>query len=423
MPTKPPIFADDSYRVLRDGYRFAQRLRQERTGADDDRPIQTRLLGRPTLLVRGAEGVKLFYDPTRVKRQGAMPLPIRGSLFGKNSVHGMDGQAHLHRKQTFVRVCYADEQVERLKPMVEAEVREAMTRWRKHPESAYDAAVIGFGRAGMRWAGIQGSDFELDVQSRRLGDIVEGFLHLNLDHGIAWVNRKRTDAWCAKVIREQREGKRHAAASTSLAEWATHRELDGKLLDDKTAGIELQNTFRPHIAVARFVAFAVKALHDNPEWRQRIAEETAQRGTLVDGELATAFAQEVRRCFPFVPMLPAIAKKDFEFQGHQVEQGQWVMIDIPNTNTDPQAWERAEEFDPSRFMGVDFESIETFVPQGGAVVDTGHRCPGEKIAVSSLATMIAAISQPEVTIHEEGLDFPWTQMPTKPRSGGLVSID
>ena len=414
---------DESLKVLRDGYLFASKLRQERTHAEDDRPIPTRLLGRPTLLVRGVEGVKLFYDRSRIKREGAMPLPIRGSLFGHGSVHGMDGEEHLHRKATFVRVCYADDQVERIKPLVEAEVREAMQRWKKHPESVYDSSVIAFGRAGMRWAGIQGSDWELDVQARRLGEIVEGFAHLNLDHPRAWLNRKLTDRWCAKVIREQRAGKRHAPEGTSLYEWARHRELDGKLLDDKTAGIELQNTFRPHIAVARFAAFAVKALYENPDWRERIQAETAERGTLVDGRLATAFAQEVRRVYPFVPMLPAFASKDFEFQGEQVKEGQWVMIDILNTDTDPQAWERPDEFDPTRFLDVDYEQIDAFIPQGGGKVETGHRCPGEKIAVSSLATMISAVCEPGVTISPEGLDFPWTTMPTKPRSGGIVSMD
>lgn len=60
------------------------------------------------------------------------------------------------------------------------------------------------------------------------------------------------------------------------------------------------------------------------------------------------------------------------------------------------------------------------MPQGGGEVSTGHRCPGEKIAVSSLATTIAALCEPGVEILDEGLDFDWTTMPTRPGNGGLV---
>lgn len=416
-------FHDQSLPFLREGYRFTSHRRAE-AGVTDDRPLWVTLLGRRSLVVRGAEGVRLFYDSARVKRAGAMPLPIQGSLFGQGSVHTLDDAAHRHRKATFVRVCYDDAQVERIKPMVEAEVREAMQRWRKHPESVYDSMVVAFGRASMRWAGIEATDADLDVQARRLGDMVEGFAHVNLDHAKAWVNRRLTDRWCGQVIRDQREGRRSAEPGTSLHEWANHRELDGSPLDARTAGIEMQNTFRPHIAVARFSAFAVKALHEHPQWRARIKAETAERGTLVDGPLATAFAQEVRRFYPFVPMLPSFARTDFTFEGEEIREGDRVLIDVLGTNTGP-AWQNPETFDPERFVGQSFaetEAIETFVPHGGSDVETGHRCPGEKIAVSSLATSIAAVCEPGVQILDEGLDFSWNEMPTRPVSGGLVRM-
>ena len=41
-----------------------------------------RLLGRPTDVVAGSEGVRLFYEESAVQRQGAVPLPLRRILFG-----------------------------------------------------------------------------------------------------------------------------------------------------------------------------------------------------------------------------------------------------------------------------------------------------------------------------------------------------
>lgn len=419
----PVAAITDNVGLLRQGYTFASRVRRQRTGADDDRPVPVHLLGRRALLLRGVPGVRTFYDTSLVEREGAMPLPIRGSLFGAGAVHGLDDEAHRHRKATFVRVCYDDAQVERIAPMVEAELREAHQRWSKHPDSVYDSTVIAYGRAALRWAGIEGRDAELDVQARRLGDIVEGFGHLSLDHVRAWRDRARTDRWFAQLIRDQRAGRRTAAPGTSLHEWAAHRELDGTLLDPRTAGIELQNTIRPHIAVSRFAAFAAKALVEHPQWRERIQAETAERGTLAGGPLATAFAQEVRRTALFVPMLPAFARTDFEHHGEKVTKRERVLIDILGSNTDPEAWENPESFDPERFVGLEgsaYERIEAFIPQGGGDVRTGHRCPGEKIVIGSLASTIAVLSEDDVVIHEEGLEVDPHRMPTKPASGAIV---
>ena len=164
---------DDTLSLLRLGYRFLPTLREERTGADDDRPFRFGLLGRRAHALRGSRAVPTFYDPELIERHGAMPTPIQGSLFGKGSVHSLDGEPHLARKELFVAVCYEQEQVDRIKPLVEAEVREAVARWAKYPETVYDAMVIAYGRASLRWAGIEGPDSELDVQAKRLGDIVD----------------------------------------------------------------------------------------------------------------------------------------------------------------------------------------------------------------------------------------------------------
>lgn len=79
------------------------------------------------------------------------------------------------------------------------------------------------------------------------------------------------------LIAAMRSGILDADEGTALYKWAWHRNHDGEQLPPQLAGIELQNSIRPMIAVARFVAFAAKELHDRPEWRMRIAAETAER--------------------------------------------------------------------------------------------------------------------------------------------------
>lgn len=382
-----------------------------------------RLLGRDAVLVRGVEGVELFYDADRVVRAGAMPALVQGTLFGHGSVHSLDGEEHRHRKATFTHVTYDDAQVERLSPWLEREWTSERDAWlHGGARSAYDAAVGAFGRAIMGWAGLPGTPAAKTRWSGRLAQIVDGFgSPYSPVYLLAALNRAWSDRHAARLIEAVRDGSLDAGAGTALEMWAHHRGLDGELLSPRVAGVELQNSLRPMIAVARFVSFAAKALHDRPDWRERIAAEAADRGACVGGPLAVMFAQEIRRTAPFVPMLPATAIADIEIDGQRVTAGGRVVLDILGTNTDDRSWAHPQQFDPERFRDVsDFEAIPTFIPHGGADVHTGHRCPGEKLAIAGLSAAIAVLSDPRLSIQDVGLAVNDRRLPTKPASGGQV---
>ncbi len=352
-----------------------------------------------------------------------MPAFIQESLFGHGSVHTLDAAEHRHRKETFLGLAYDDAQVTRLEPFLEREWQRELEAWHGGgARSAYDAAVGAIGRAMQRWAGLPGTADARTRWAQRQAQIVDGFgVPYSPEYALTIINRTWSDRHARKLIEAVRDGRLEATAGTALHAWAWHRDRDGELLDARLAGVELQNSFRPAIAVARFVAFAAKALHEQPEWRARIAAETAERGRLTGGPLAIAFAHELRRTAPFVPMLPAEAIRDLELDGQHVPAGGTVFIDVLGTDLDDASWSTAASFDPERFVGVDdVESIEAFVPQGGGRPSTGHRCPGEKVTLSTLTSAIAALSDPRVIIEGEGLEVDRRRMPTKPASGGRV---
>jgi fatty-acid peroxygenase len=412
---------DDSIGLLTHGYGLGARL-WRRTGRSA-RAVPFRLLGRPALFVRGTEGVDLFYDESRIRRHGAMPAVVQESLFGHGSVHSLDGAEHRHRKSTFVDVLYDDEQVARLVPLLEKEWRAELAAWVEGGDrSAYRAAVDALGRAVMRWAGIPGTPDARARWARRQAQIVEDFgVPYSPAYLLALGNRLWSDRHAAHLIEAVRNGTLDPEPGTALHAWAWHRDPNGELLSPRLAGVELQNSFRPMIAVSRFVAFAAKELHDRPEWRERIAAETDERGSLVGGPLATMFAQEIRRTAPFVPMLPGWATTDVELDGESVPAGGRVVLDILGTDTDTRSWPDANTFDPERFRGVDdYEALRAFVPHGGGDVATGHRCPGEKLAIAGLAAAIATLSDPRIRIVGRGLEVNRRRMPTRPRSGGRI---
>lgn len=110
-----------------------------------------------------------------------------------------------------------------------------------------------------------------------------------------------------------------------------HRDSQGKLLEPRVAAVEALNVVRPTVAICWFVAFAGHALHRRPEHRQRLRSG--------DGAFATAFAHEVRRCYPFAPFIGGRAPRTVEWDGETVPAGSLVLLDLFGQNHDPDLWE------------------------------------------------------------------------------------
>ncbi|RSZ65510.1 cytochrome P450 [Corynebacterium hylobatis] len=413
---------------LRWGYLFASRLR-EKAGlpATSHTPLSLTLLGKTSVLVRGEEGVRFFYDNDLMERHGAMPTLVQLPLFGDKAVHTLDGEPHRVRKNAMTDLAYDNDRVADFQRLVAEELEAAHGRWKAEEGNVHDDAALAFGRAALRWAGVELSDGEMDRRVRQMNRLLDTFGQLS-QNPVAMVERVRLDRWATQLIQDVRSGQVTAAPDSVLAHMADLRDENGELVEDKVAAVELQNLTRPTVAVGRFAAFAAAALVKHPEWVERIRAASQQAGgSLTDIPEAVAFAQEVRRTHPFVPMLPALAKKDTEVSGCPVRKGQRVLLDFVGTLTSPAEWRDAGSFDPERFLPYDgveaAESITAFIPQGGGDVRTGHRCPGEKITVSALAAAVVVMCRPDVTISSDVKDttFPWTRMLTRPATGVRIS--
>ncbi len=190
---------------------------------------------------------------------------------------------------------------------------------------------------------------------------------------------------------------------------AHHRDPSGELLDVRTATTELHNVLRPTVAISWFVSFAALALYRHPQWRQRLRYG--------DGNLLRAFAHEVRRLFPFVPVLAARARHDdLDWDGHHLPAGGLVILDVHGTNHDPRHWPNPDTFDPDRFVGHDPDPY-TLIPQGGGDRTTGHRCPGEDITIELLAGAVHALTALDYDVPAQDLTYSLRRVPTRPRSG------
>jgi fatty-acid peroxygenase len=364
--------------------------------------------------LRGPEAVRFFYDESHVRRHGAIPEPVQGTLFGHGAIHTLDGLDHRNRKKMFLSVLKDAGQVGRLAELAGQVWDEAAGQWARQPETVlFDETARVITRAVCEWAGVPIAAEDVPQVAADLTALVDGFATLGPRHWRARRARGRWERRLAELIQRVRVGAVTVPADAVLAVVAGHTETDGRLIESKRAAVELLNVIRPTVAVSWFVAFAGHALHRWPEHRERLRAG--------DREWAVAFAHELRRFYPFAPFVAGLAARDLQWQDEQIPAGAMVLLDIYGQNHDPALWPDPYRFDPGRFLGRE-PGRDELIPQGGGDPRTGHRCPGEDVTIALLATLVIRLARLDFEVPEQDLTTSLRRIPALPRSRVVLCV-
>ncbi|MEV8531573.1 cytochrome P450 [Streptomyces sp. NPDC051211] len=413
------LLTESTLSLMAHGYAWAPDLRRAHDGAP---LVRTHLFGRPAVLLHGREAVAFFYDESRTQRHGAVPAPVLDTLIGRGAVHTLDGPAHRVRKELFVSLLMSPDGIDALTDGVLDGWRDAVTGREGRRMVLFDEVATVLARAVCGWVGLPVPDDAAREIAEDCVAMVDGFATAGPRHLRARRARRRQEQALAAAVTDLRaQGQhpdgifspsRHAAvAGSPLEAVALYREPDGTPLDPHTAAVELLNIIRPTVAITWFAVFAAHALHRHPGHRDLLrAGGPAQ---------ARAFAHEVRRFYPFVPFVGALAARDLTFAGDHIEAGTHLLLDVYGHHHDPEVWERPYHFDPGRFLGRE-PGRDELIPQGGGEARTGHRCPGEDITVSLLAALTPALAELDFTVPPQDLSIPLNRIPTRPRSGFVI---
>ncbi|MTE22218.1 cytochrome P450 [Streptomyces sp. TRM43335] len=385
--------------------------------------VRARLLGRHAVALRGPDAVRFLYDERHVRRHGALPEPVKSTLFGHGAVHTLDGEAHRVRKAMFLSLLTSRDGIDALVDRTVEAWDTAAARWAGSERVVlFDAAAEVLTEAVCRWAGVPLPNSGPGPLARDLVAMVDGFATLGPRHWRARLARRRREDRLARLVEEVRDGSATVPEGSVVEVVARHRDADGEPLDSRTAAVEILNVLRPTVAVCWFVAFAAHALHRWPQQRDRLVEEAREGGAGREqgGAYAEAFVHEVRRFYPFAPFIGGRAVRDLSWRDSPIPAGSLVLLDIHGQNHDPKLWKDPYSFDPRRFLDRPVERDE-LVPQGGGDPAAGHRCPGEDVTVALLTALSVRLARLAYEVPAQDLRIPLRRVPTRPRSGFVVT--
>ncbi len=398
---------DSTLALLRDPYTYISD-RCEEFGTDI---FEARLLGQRTVCMVGQTAAALFYDTNRFQRSGAAPMAIQKTLFGRCGVQTLDDEEHQRRKALLMTLTSEPGRVEALTTITERYWEAAIERWsRMRRVTLYRELHPMLTQAVCEWAGVP---LRGDEVGRRAWELMALFdaAGSRWRHPMARLARLQSNRWIARFIRAIRSGMASVPDDSPAASIAWYRDHRGQLLDPQVAAVELLNLLRPTVAVSLYIVFTAVALN----------REVDDIDGLDEDDKATRFAQEVRRFYPFFPMLAARVRHDFTWNGYTFRRGTRTLLEVYGTNHDRRVWKRPEAFRPDRFLETPITPFN-FIPQGGGDARTGHRCPGEAITMALMKQAIGMLTQRmQYDLPPQKLSVDRSRLPALPRSGFVMT--
>lgn len=400
---------DSTLAMLREGYDFIA----NRCAWYGSEAFETRLMLRRVTCVLGEDAARMFYQPGRFTRRGAIPQPTLRLLQDVGSVATLDGEEHRHRKAMFLSLMTP--------PSVRQLGEMFIDEWQRHlPQWEAKGRIVLFREiqpilcgAVAEWSGTPLRGKELEARTREFAAMIDGAGSVGPRQWRgAWL-RRRTERWARRAIADIRSGSRAVPEGSPAAVIARHKDLSGQPLSIRDAAVELINLLRPTFAVDRFIVFAALALTEHPDARAFV--------TGGGNERLEAFAQEVRRYYPFFPVVGGRALEPFAWRGREFGKGDWVLLDLYGTNHDERIWDEPDSFRPQRFLEWD-GNPHAFIPQGGGDVRSNHRCPGEPITVEIIKQAIDMLANRlDYDVPPQDLTVSRSRMPAIPRSRLVIT--
>jgi len=325
-PLPRPTRFDQTRSFVRDPYTFITAT-CERLGSDF---FESRLFLKRTICLRGEDFAALFYDNDLFERRGVAPGWLLGCPFGRGRVPELDDLAQRQRRALWLSV-RSPGSVLRARRLFREEWGWGALRWEDQgPVVLYEELHPLLTRVACAWAGIPLPEVDVATRAKDFVALFDAPGALGWRHLEARLARRRIDAWLGRLVRDVRGGA--AVEPSSVLERLAHARLG-----DAAAAAELRNLIRSTVALSAYIVCLALALHHHPEAAPKTANQR------------TPFIQEVRRYYPFFPVVVGRVRRTFEWRGTRFPAGRRAFLDFHGTNRDARTWTLPDEFLPGRF--------------------------------------------------------------------------
>lgn len=404
----------DVKELMEKGYNLLGELREEA----DAPVVKAEFLTKEITVIYGEKAARTFYDPENFKREGAMPKPVLKTLFGEGGVQTLDGKEHHHRKNYFMDLM-TPERMDAYHELLADNLSKELEK--QHGEfELFELANRVLFNSISEWSGINLEKFDSETLvklARNQISMISGAVTSPVDHLKGVKDRNESEKWAQELIEEAREHPVPGKENLALYTFANATDLDGELLPVEVATVELLNIIRPTVALTVWVALMGHALFSKNNVYEKLKSDF---DTLQD-----PFIQEMRRYYPFFPMLPAVAVRDVEVDGYTIPKDSWVVLDVYGTNHDERTISSPEKFNIQRYVGrakdISYEEEYEMIAQGGGKFREMHRCAGEWITLHSMRVFSdQLVNKFEFTAPEQDWTIPMNQFPTYPNSKTLL---
>lgn len=399
---------------LKPSYTLLQEMRDE----VDAPVVKGEAFTKEIIAIYGKDAAEIFYDPKNFKREGAMPDVVLNTLFGQDGVQTLDGKEHHHRKNIFMDLM-TPERIDAYHEILDKKMTAAFEA-EQGTFSLFNLTRKVLFAAVTEWAGINMDDLteeEIEELSKYQISMISSSFTSPVDHVKGISDRKKSEKWAQKLIKEARENPVPGKEDVALYAFAKATDLKGELLPIEVAAVELLNIIRPTLALTVWAALMGHALFSRDDIYNELKDD-------FDG-LQDSFIQELRRYYPFFPMLPAISLRAVEVDGYTIPEDSWVVLDIYGTDHDSRHIENPETFKVDRYVqnakDISYEEEYEMIAQGGGDFRTMHRCAGEWITLHTLRVLSNhLVNKFNFTIPEQDFEIAMDQFPTYPKDGVLL---
>lgn len=379
---------------------------------------KSKLLSKDFITIYGREAARKFYNPEYFKREGAMPKVVLKTLFGEDGVQTLDGKAHRHRKDIFMDLM-SPERMEEYHKILDSKMKEKLDAQNGEFE-LFELVRRSLFEAVCQWSGINLADLsdeKVEELSKNQIAMISGAVTSPVDQVKGIADRKESEEWAEDLIKEARENPVPGKENIPLYAFANATDLDGELLPVEVAAVELLNIIRPTVALTVWGALMGHALFSRDDIYEKLKNDY--------DNLEDSFIQELRRYYPFFPMLPAISLKEVEVDGYLIPEDSWVVLDLYGTNHDERSIDNPEKFKIDRYIEdaeeISYDEEYRMIAQGGGDFRSMHRCAGEWITLHTLRVFADnLVNRYKFTVPEQDWEIPMNQFPTYPNSRALL---